>query len=1776
MAGYNGNGRNLSDREPEQELNPASKGKMLAAIEAERMALEEKNKGYGLGNFQRDATLAVGGAILDAGYGVAQKGMEASPHINKFFSKAGLDAKYAMGFLSPEEYDEQLKQVIAMREIEKMGVDSWKRGAGELTDMMQEAREGFGIGDPTMVEDFIRAAAPAVVGGTMGASRMVGSKLLNPKNTTGIKRALDFTGGIVGGFVGDFASTHTARSHENTKGLGNVVEDKLGWENIFAIDEGDSGWETSFKRAGEGALIGGAAEGVMRAIGAGSRSVKASRLKAAVEAENAAAKNMEDFPDMAGPTAVDDLFPEEIIADMPPQAMPAPTIKRPMPPQAMPAPTAKPMSLRLLPAPEVNPDGSLVAREGAPINIRPDMVSEPQVVSPSDLRTNPAPGVKAVIDDVVATTDPIPAPRADAESPTKKRVAFKNVEKIQIPDSNRVAVRAADMPSTKVGASAILKSYDFSRPIVSDNYISDGAMVFRKDAAPDLASAFEGSSKKMARQDGEMEGAFGGDADVSVEWIGGSSLTRNADRIQSYSMIGRTPDGQLVSMNRNYKQYIDQNGMEARYFSKEDGAGKFMVYKGDQQVGMVLPVRIESLEAIAAKIETPTAAKVEAAPSPKSNAPKAKAIAPKTAAEMKAEMSDVQRNAHWNGLDQPINRAVVKANYSPESEAIRDLAVEDLYRLAAENNGKGIVDRKPIKEKIKARSEQAIKDIEALGVPDAKKAPAKKAPAKKAPAKKETKTAAPKKDEALSAKAVTAKDIKNADDLIKRLTTRAREIGGDDFSLSFVRGLVDGKGEASFNRAARVMKVSLDADDPMAALDHEIVHALWKGLSKADRGALERAGKTWIKKYGIDKHEHYSKLSQVEQLEEAVAHHMAAITRGDIKPAGAMQRIYDTIKNGLERVRSLLNNEGFQSSDDVMKKIRNGEMKGKVDAPKAVNAPKGALDSTSTLAYSMPPKGGLGSGKGHLNKAYGRDVEGLFEIGRTVSTKFASAVDAVKKIKANPAGARASVKDLSLAMTSHARSGVFFSQASNTYARIRKAAYHNRPTETLEKLQRKLVKVRDGKISRETYNETVTKMNGRVNKAFETAMKPFETKADLESRLIIRDILVETDGKLAAKYADTEIGESAKILRKMLKELVKSARKEGMEIGSVENYFPRIFDMDKAIKNPEDFKKAAREYFTAHRPENAKTAKDIEGYVDDLYSTMWSGKHGYAVGDNPLTAFKAKNGATQHAKPRRLGPEADMFFKEFLETDPMVVLPKYANAIAEKAAWEKHFPDAEMKELFEQLVNEGNEEFLDEIQKEILSSTGNRKGWGADSAVVRNVVSALQTLASVALLPHTVITSLSEPLLLFVRSNWAGDGQSFMGNVKDLHKNFSEAYKGVDSTSEAREMARYLGLIMGDMADSVLAARMGGGLDTGWSQKITNTFFRASMLSQWTDANRVMAVKGARRSIDLSIKKAIEKGDKHIIKDLAAMGIGKEHLAELKKLLDNADVDEYDEKFISWEQLDEAKDIGEVYGNAVRRFTEDVIVSPTAVDRPRLATHPIFKPVYGLTAYMFGFQGRVMNPNLKRAAEGAGRIKKNAKAVKAGEMTGNEAAMDVLRDMGPLLALLTIMPAAQAGATEIRSKLVGSKGYDDMETAAYIQLIASRAGLLGSLDYPINVLTGVRYEKDIATALSGPAPSVVLDIVKNGYVGITNARKAAKEGKDGTSAKRMVADAAFDMLKPIVNTSISSFYPIGGRVMQGATMIGVQGVSRKSTQEGFVNYFGGEKKERGKKETLRW
>jgi hypothetical protein len=282
---------------------------------------------------------------------------------------------------------------------------------------------------------------------------------------------------------------------------------------------------------------------------------------------------------------------------------------------------------------------------------------------------------------------------------------------------------------------------------------------------------------------------------------------------------------------------------------------------------------------------------------------------------------------------------------------------------------------------------------------------------------------------------------------------------------------------------------------------------------------------------------------------------------------------------------------------------------------------------------------------------------------------------------------------------------------------------------------------------------------------------------------------------------------------------------------------------------------------------------------------------------------------------------------------------------------------------------------------------------------------------------------------------------------------------------ERKEMYELMGAMNSAQLDHYLnSGAMQQQFAMGGANMISEVFFRANFMHQWTEGLRLMAAIASQKYM---IKHAdlAKAGNAESAQLLSEVGITADQVLAVANRTDGT------------LNFDPALKTSEKVAGAINTFVDQAILRPDAAAKPWWGNHPIGAIFFFLKTFMFLFQ-EVVIKSVYRSA-----VRKGQGKVAASTMHG-------FLNAAPLLA--AIIPLTVLGY-ELRRQLAGAQDEDWFETldklgpGGYALEIARRSGILGVMELGTHDVSGdVQRGKFPLTSVSGPTGEMVMEGIFGG------------------------------------------------------------------------------------------
>jgi hypothetical protein len=400
-------------------------------------------------------------------------------------------------------------------------------------------------------------------------------------------------------------------------------------------------------------------------------------------------------------------------------------------------------------------------------------------------------------------------------------------------------------------------------------------------------------------------------------------------------------------------------------------------------------------------------------------------------------------------------------------------------------------------------------------------------------------------------------------------------------------------------------------------------------------------------------------------------------------------------------------------------------------------------------------------------------------------------------------------------------------------------------------------------------------------------------------------------------------------------------RKDWVDMGKVENYFPRVFD---------------REYLRTHKAEWVKLLTPYVG-VEQAYKTH----EALLSGDGTLELNESEHhlGYTPFAKSVQnrqftfIDETNAAEFAKFQEKDLTDTLTTYIQQATHRGEYARFFGnDGEViQEKLKQAENQGaTEDDVNTASKSIRALEGTL---GSDfNPRLRTLMSGIVAYQNFILLPLALFTNIVDPIGVAVRSGDINEaGKAFMYGMQGVIRGLKK--EGLDAHEE---MAKTLGLIneehiletMGDVYSSRYTPKS--------VKRLSNKFFKYNGLQMWDRRMRTAAMMTGQRFIIKNVdhkrymdELGIKPSDVYVNAD-GTMAITKDQIADHLRALGK-----------SQKQIDKQSEEIEARVHAgLYKFVDSAVVRPTAAQQPIWVSDPRFQLLSHFKQFTFSFHNTIL------------------------------------------------------------------------------------------------------------------------------------------------------------------------------------------------------------------------
>jgi hypothetical protein len=495
----------------------------------------------------------------------------------------------------------------------------------------------------------------------------------------------------------------------------------------------------------------------------------------------------------------------------------------------------------------------------------------------------------------------------------------------------------------------------------------------------------------------------------------------------------------------------------------------------------------------------------------------------------------------------------------------------------------------------------------------------------------------------------------------------------------------------------------------------------------------------------------------------------------------------------------------------------------------------------------------------------------------------------------------------------------------------------------------------------ETYHEAVRRNYSTWMNRLADLLEPLSKLDDHEGALAQVGRLIRNP---RAIKPGTPIHDAAAGISKIYKEALDYMRKAGVDVGEIKDgYLTRVENVEKALLDPAGFKRQAERAYMA----DGVPAKEARAAADEWFQRLLLGEHGVKSDGTDFINIGSSTGQPKFTRGRTLSKKADDIMGDFYLSNPADILPRYIMRAVKRSEWARRMgPQLEKwKEMKAKMIDEGAGDAIPGVVSDIRANIGELTNATGEGSAFRSFI---RTWATLRLMPHSLISSLSEPAIVGIRTGNPLDSLRAFGTTINQ---WVPVLRKIGKGEELRQMGEDLGYV-GDAVDQLITMQRNVGTpETLKGRQTQSRFYKAIGLQQLTDSSRLAAMKIGNRFV-YRLAENIREGRRTTLAKnlLSEMGVPENKHTEFANWVH--DRWETSGKGLGPNVSDilEGGDMGRFHQVAIGRFLDQSIQVPTNATRPRYAAHPWGALLYHLLSFTYAFQKNVLNRALSNAKYG--------------------------------------------------------------------------------------------------------------------------------------------------------------------------------------------------------------
>lgn len=522
---------------------------------------------------------------------------------------------------------------------------------------------------------------------------------------------------------------------------------------------------------------------------------------------------------------------------------------------------------------------------------------------------------------------------------------------------------------------------------------------------------------------------------------------------------------------------------------------------------------------------------------------------------------------------------------------------------------------------------------------------------------------------------------------------------------------------------------------------------------------------------------------------------------------------------------------------------------------------------------------------------------------------------------------------------------------------------------------------------------------------------------------------------------------------------------EGQRIQFAEDYFPVVHNLLAVSDNPDAYMALIMQY---NPDANVESVRAAVSRMVQYHEAVQNNDLKIPELDPASGVQEARELTANVPREALMGDPNDPNSINFL-VDPNDALQVYLNQLTKRVEWNRATKAADGTEMLQPLLD-GLE---DENRKEAMGVINAYLGYGNQTMdpFWRKTQSYLAAAQYTLLLPLAVIGSLPELAGPIINSK---DFSSLEYAFRTMKESLTK--------SEARELAEDIGVVSNDaLTNGYITAAEQEFLDPQ-ARKWTDTFFRVTLLDQYTNFTRTFATG---MGVQFLIRHAENAtGNPNSARYLRDLGVSAQDVKTwMGSSKDVADPKDPKRRLVV---RDLSTPEGKRVSDALYKFVESSILRPNAAERPIWASDPRFMLIWQLKSYFYAFHKVITTGAINElSARNEGQDSRTR--------VSNIGAMLALGAVASLpLAMMgmELREYAKQGVAEAITLGLNDKNYfrtDNMKWGDYLFTAIEKTGIYGPLGLVMQAQQSAQWGQGGIATLLGPTVETLEQALQDGF-----------------------------------------------------------------------------------------